>query len=59
MAKTAVSMAKKTKPKRPDLTAPQSQWDTYERKLKEYEDHDKKRKTELNRRRGVGRSKRK
>lgn len=36
MAKAKISMKKLSKPKKPALNAAQSKWDTYEKKIKEY-----------------------
>jgi len=54
MGKTTVSMADKKKPKKPHLEASQTQWDTYEKRLKEYNEHIKRKKTELERRKKIG-----
>jgi hypothetical protein len=54
MGKTTVSMADKKLPKKPHLEASQKQWDSYEKRLKEYNEHTKRKKTELERRRKIG-----
>lgn len=54
MGKTTVSMADKKLPKKPRLDASQKQWDTYEKRLKEYNEHTKRKKAELERRRKIG-----
>jgi len=54
MKSSPVSMATLKKPKKPKLDASKTAWDSYEKRIKAYDDHKKKKKAELERRKKIG-----
>lgn len=53
MKSSTVSMAKLKAPKKPKLTASKAAWDNYEKRKKAFDDHNKKRSQELERRKKI------
>lgn len=53
MATVAISVRKKKSPKKPNMKAPKSSWDRYEKKKKEVDAHNKRAEAELARRKRI------